>query len=67
MIGQRDEHCLEYTHLLRCRSLLRGKPESQLAKADVTNQFACKIVPKQVNTCGIRRPDAGSIFHVSPF
>src|SRR5712691_9225558 len=28
VIGQRDEHRLEYTHLLRRRPLLRGEPES---------------------------------------
>src|SRR5215472_3657618 len=32
VIGQRDEHSLEHTHLVRCRSLLRSEPESQLAK-----------------------------------
>ena len=64
MIGQRDEHSLEHAHLLRCRSLLRGKPEGQLAEPDVTNQFAGKIVTKQMNTRDIRRPDAGGIFHL---
>src|SRR5205823_2946823 len=58
---------LEYMHLLRCRLLLCGKPERQLAKPDVTNQLACKIMAKQVNTVGIRRPDSGGIFHGSPF
>jgi hypothetical protein len=67
MVSQRDKHCLEYTHLLRCRSLLRGEPEGQLAKANVTHQLASKIVTKQVNAGGIRCPDSSWIFHVSPF
>jgi hypothetical protein len=65
VIGQRDEHRLEHTHLLWCRSLLRGKPESQLAKSDSTNQLASKIVTKQVNTGGIGDTDSGGIFHLS--
>ena len=40
---------------------------SQLAEADVTKQFAGKIVSEQANTRGIRSPDAGVIFHMSPF
>jgi hypothetical protein len=67
MIGQRDEHRLEYTHLLWCRALLSGEPESQLAKPDITNQLASEIVTKQVNAGGIRRPDSGRIFHLCPF
>jgi len=31
----------------------------------VTNQLACKIVTKQVNTGGIRGTDSGWIFHGS--
>jgi hypothetical protein len=53
--------------LLQRRSLLRGKPEGQLAEADVTKQFAGKIVSEQANTRGIRCPDTGRIFYVSPF
>ncbi len=67
MVGQRDKHGLEDTHLLRCRSLLRGEPEGQLAKADVTNQLTSKIVTKQMNAGGVGRPDSSWIFHVSPF
>src|SRR5712692_853203 len=44
VIGQRDEHSLEHTHLLRCRSLLRGEPESQLDKHNAANQLARKVV-----------------------
>src|SRR6266705_83429 len=65
VIGQRDEHSLEHTHLLRRRSLLRGEPEGQLAEPDSTNQLASKIVTKQVNAGGIGGTDSGGIFHVS--
>src|SRR6266699_2712174 len=54
-------------HLLWCRSLLRGEPESQFVKSDVFYQFVCEIVTEQVNAGGIRRTDAGRIFHVSPY
>src|SRR5579884_2353612 len=66
VVSQRDKHRLEYTHLLRCRSLLRGEPEGQFAKPNVTKQLTSKIVTKQTNAGGIRCPDTGRIFHVSP-
>ena len=66
VIGQRDEHRLEHTHLLRRWSLLRGEPESQLTKADVPNQLAREIVTKQANAAGIRRPESSGLLRLSP-
>ncbi len=65
MIGQRDQHRLEHTHLLRCRSLLRGKPEGQFAKPDIPHQLAREIVTKQVNAGGIGGAYSSGKFHMS--
>src|SRR5260370_6052848 len=65
VIGQRDEHRLEHTHLLRCRSLLRGEPEGQFAEPDLPHQLAREIVTKQVNAGGIGGTYSTGKFHMS--
>ena len=68
VVGQRDEHRLEHSHLPRAGTALGDEPERQFTEADLPDQLAGQVVTEQADRVLVAVPDGGRVGHrVAPW